>query len=276
MQEIIKGSFLPLWQWSRGWQESIVVVNWNINKGLKLGAITEFLASTRADVIILQEVDINAQRTGHRNIAEEIARRLKLAYVFGLEFEELSQSSGGSPAFEGQATLSRWPIRRSRLIRFREQSEFWRPRWFIPRSWPFQERNGGRIALITEIDLPGKALLVYNVHLESRGEDRLRLLQLKEVLSDRECQDTDRPLMLSGDFNLDAMEPAPLRLLNENRFRVVPVREKSNWLLAASKHRAHTIDWAFTRGPISAADGRVYLGTGASDHDPISFCVSAS
>lgn len=101
MQEIIRGSFLPLWQWSRGWQESVVVVNWNINKGLKLGAITEFLASTRADIIILQEVDINAHRTGHRNIAEEIARRLKLAYVFGLEFEELSQGSGGSRAFEG-------------------------------------------------------------------------------------------------------------------------------------------------------------------------------
>jgi endonuclease/exonuclease/phosphatase family metal-dependent hydrolase len=276
MQEIIAGSFLPFWQWSRGWQEPIVVVNWNINKGLKLRAITEFLASMRADILILQEVDINAHRTGRLNIAEEIARKLKLAYVFGLEFEELTQSSRGSRAFEGQATLSRWPIRRSRLIRFREQSEFWRPRWFIPRSWPFQERNGGRIALITEIDIPGRAPLIYNLHLESRGENRLRLLQLKEVLSDCHFQEVSRPLIISGDFNLDATAPDSIRLLTSDRFRVVPVREKSSRRIAGSKHRTHTIDWAFTRGPISAGDGSMHLGIGASDHDPISFSVSLS
>ena len=43
----------------------------------------------------------------------------------------------------------------------------------------------------------------YNLHLESRGNDRLRLSQLKEVLSDAARQDAQRPLFIAGDFNLN-------------------------------------------------------------------------
>ena len=105
-------------------------------------------------------------------------------YVFGREFEELTQGSRTSPAYHGQATLSRWRLKGSRLIRFRSQSGFWRPRWFLPRTEPFQERLGGRIALVTEVDVPGQVVIVYNLHLESRGNDDLRLSQLEEVLTD--------------------------------------------------------------------------------------------
>jgi hypothetical protein len=43
--------------------------------------------------LILQEVDLNARRTHRLNIAEEIARKLGMNYVFGREFEELVQRS---------------------------------------------------------------------------------------------------------------------------------------------------------------------------------------
>jgi hypothetical protein len=33
---------------------------------------------------------------------------------------------------------------------------------------PFQERLGGRIALLAEIDVPGVSMVSYNLHLESR------------------------------------------------------------------------------------------------------------
>ena len=54
--------------------------------------IIDFLADTKADVFILQEVDINAHRTHRLNIAREIARKLRLNYVFGREFVELTFS----------------------------------------------------------------------------------------------------------------------------------------------------------------------------------------
>jgi len=83
MQEILTGKFAPLpsvlWP-----PKSLRIVDWNINRGLQLQGITDFLASANADVLILQEVDVNARRTHRLNIAEEIARTLGMNYVFGL------------------------------------------------------------------------------------------------------------------------------------------------------------------------------------------------
>jgi endonuclease/exonuclease/phosphatase family metal-dependent hydrolase len=132
------------------------VVNWNIDRGMRLPAITDFLSSQEADLLILQEVDLNARRTGRVNVAEEIARKLEMNYVFGREFQELTQGSRNAPAYRGQATLSRWRLGNARVIRFRSQSSFWRPRWF-------QERIGGRIALVTEVEMRGLGVAVYAV-----------------------------------------------------------------------------------------------------------------
>jgi endonuclease/exonuclease/phosphatase family metal-dependent hydrolase len=120
------------WQFSR--PQAIHVINWNIDRGLHLQEIADFLASQQADALTLHEVDLNARRTHFRNVAEELARKLQMNYVFGREFEELTQGSRTSPAYHGQATLSRWRLRNARVIRFRYQSGFWRPRWFLPRT----------------------------------------------------------------------------------------------------------------------------------------------
>jgi endonuclease/exonuclease/phosphatase family metal-dependent hydrolase len=180
---IIAGNFAPqrlvLWPPS-----SIRIVDWNIDRGLRLPEIVDFLAATNADILILQEVDINARRTKRLNIAQEIARRLQMNYVFGREFEELTQGSKDSPAYHGQATLSRWPISNPRLIRFRKQSSFWQPHWFLPQTEPFQERLGGRVALVADIDIAGNKVVSYNLHLESRGNNDLRLSQIDDVLCD--------------------------------------------------------------------------------------------
>src|SRR5579863_6750125 len=160
---------------SRRWDlvapSAIRVVNWNIDRGLRLPEVTDFLASQRADLLILQELDLNARRTHFLNVADEIARRLQMNYVFGREFQELTQGRPDSPAYHGQATLSRWSLRNPRVIRFRRQSDFWRPRWYLPRMSMFQERLGGRIALVTDVQVQSVRLAVYNLHLESRGDE---------------------------------------------------------------------------------------------------------
>ena len=117
--------------------------------------------------------DLNARRTHHLNIAREISQKLQLNYVFGREFQELSQGTRASPAFHGQATLSRWPLTNPRIIRFQKQSNFWRPHWFIPEIDPFQERLGGRMALVSDASIAGKTIITYNLHLESRGDDQV-------------------------------------------------------------------------------------------------------
>src|SRR5215813_15257702 len=109
MQEIVTGNFAPF-KWVIWPPRSLRIVDWNIDRGQNLQGIIDFLGNADADILILQEADLNARRTHRRNIAEEIARQLQMDYVFGLEFQELVQGSKSSPAYHGQATLSRWPI----------------------------------------------------------------------------------------------------------------------------------------------------------------------
>src|ERR1700751_4199584 len=95
MRDMLSGSFAaPRWTF---WpQDRIRVVNWNIERGLQLEKIIAFLEAQRADILILQEADLYARRTGFRNIAEEIAKRLRMNYAFGYEFEELAQGRPGA------------------------------------------------------------------------------------------------------------------------------------------------------------------------------------
>src|SRR5467141_1739379 len=201
-QEIESGNFsVP--RWNLFSPDSIRIVNWNIDRGLKLRGVIEFLDSTKADIILLQEVDLNARRTHHINVASEIAKKLEMNYVFGREFQELTQGSKSSPAYHGQATLSRWPLSNSRIIRFQRQSNFWHPHWFLPEIEPFQERLRGRLQLVSAANIAGKTIVTYNLHLESKGDDELRRSQLGEALEDARRYDWNTPAVLAGDFNLD-------------------------------------------------------------------------
>jgi len=56
-------------------------VDWNIDRGTQLQGILEFIRQAKADVILLQEVDLNAKRTHRLDIAREIARTFQLNFV---------------------------------------------------------------------------------------------------------------------------------------------------------------------------------------------------
>jgi endonuclease/exonuclease/phosphatase family metal-dependent hydrolase len=274
--EIIAENFAPSqWlSWPRG---SIRVLDWNIDRGLHLQSIIDFLGDANADIFILQEVDINARRTHRLNVAQEIARKLRLNYVFGREFVELTQGSDTSPAYHGQATLSRWKMSNSRIVRFQQQSNFWKPRWYLPTLEPFQERLGGRIALVSEINISGVSIVSYNLHLESRANEELRLAQLDEVLKDARACKPAHLTVIAGDLNLNASDPAPAEAIARAGFTLaVPTSRlattPARHLLDPGRH----IDWAFVRGPAQIDKGHVHNSIKASDHYPISFEIGLS
>jgi endonuclease/exonuclease/phosphatase family metal-dependent hydrolase len=271
MPEIITGNFAPF-RWLISPPNSIRVVDWNIDRGLRLEGIIDFLEHVNADVLILQEVDINARRTHRRNIAEEIARKLQMNYAFGREFEELTQGSKASPAYHGQATLSRWSISNPRVLRFRRQSNFWRPHWFLPRVELFQERFGGRIALVAEINLGGTKLVTYNLHLESRANDELRVSQMDEVLSDSAGYGPQCMLVVAGDLNLDVAKHAAAMTWTRAGFRdALGATSTPTTPPRRLFEPGRQIDWAFVRGPIQIEGGQVHKRLHASDHYPLSF-----
>src|SRR5271157_3758034 len=243
MEQLETGSFLsPADSCALG--PAIRVISWNINRGQQLDGVLEFLRRTPADLILLQETDVNARRTHCRNIAREIAQALRMDYVFGCEFQELTQGNHSSPAYHGQATLSRLPLLESRILRFRRQSDFWRPRWYIPMIPGLQRRLGARMALVSHMSWLETQLILYNVHLESRGNDALRCSQLAEIIQDAQRYDSAVPIIVAGDFNFDLSQPPAAALLAGSPFNsplqsgaVRPTTTRSR--LAS----ARTIDW---------------------------------
>src|SRR5271165_6224270 len=273
MEQFETGSFLSAAD-SYALEAAIRVISWNINRGQQLNGVIEFLRRTPADLILLQETDVNARRTQYRNVAREIAQVLRMDYVFGCEFEELTQGDHNSPAYHGQATLSRLPISESRILRFRRQSGFWRPRWYIPKIHLLQRRLGSRMALISHISWLETQLIVYNVHLESRGRDALRCSQLAEIFQDMQRYESTVPIIVAGDFNFDlSQQPAASLLagspLNSpfQRGSVRPTTTRSRL------GRARTIDWILIRGPLASVGAELHDSVLASDHYPVSLTL---
>ena len=268
-KEIETGNFSPT-RWLLCPPDSIRVVNWNIDRGSQLQRVIEFLASARADIVLLQEADLNAKRTHHANVAREIAKKLQMNYVFGREFQELTQGTHASPAYHGQATLSRWPLSKFRIIRFQRQSNFWRPHWFLPEISPFQERIGGRLALVSEANIAGKTIATYNLHLESKGDDSLRYSQLNEVLTDAGRYALNTPAVLAGDFNLDVSTGPAAAAIRDAQFDDAFLNRHAPSTPGSFFESGRIIDWIFTRGPIRPGKQQVHRSVSASDHYPLS------
>jgi len=250
------------------------VVSWNIARGSKLNGVIEVLATADPDIVFLQEVDRNARRTNFWNVAQEIAQKLKMNYVFGCEFEELAEGSRASPAYHGQATLSRWPLSGCSILRFHKQSNFWRPRWFTPNVRPLQRRRGGRMALFSNVLIPGRKLATYNLRCESRGNDNLRYSQLHEFL--RHANDFGRgvPVLAAGDFNFDLSHGEAAAALEKVGFtNPFAMLHEVTTLSHSLSARDRIIDWILLRGSLTATNAKVHSSVVASDHYPLSLTV---
>jgi endonuclease/exonuclease/phosphatase family metal-dependent hydrolase len=269
LPEIETGNFASP-RWPLCPPSSVKVVCWNINRGLQLSRIIEFLGRSKADILLLQEADLNARRTHRLHIAREIAQKLQLNYIFGREFQELTQGTGRSPAYHGQATLSRWPLSNARILRFQQQSNFWQPHWFLPEIEPFQERFGGRLALVADASVGGKTIVTYNLHLESRGDDRLRRAQIEETLEDAQRYKADTAVVVAGDFNMDVSAGDVAKAIRcadfQDAFRNQHTPTTPNSFFTEGR----VIDWIFSRGPLRSDTPQVHHSVSGSDHYPLS------
>jgi endonuclease/exonuclease/phosphatase family metal-dependent hydrolase len=243
------------------------VLDWNIDRGTQLEKIASGMVSQQPDLAILQEVDLNARRSGSQDIAQELAKRLNLNYVFATEFQELGQSSSGEPAYHGQAILTSLPIRSARMMRFESQSGFWKPHSYLPKWGLFQRRLGGRLALIAELEYRGHVLVVYDLHLESRSAGDIQYEQLKEVLADADHYPKDTPIVVAGDLNTK---------YRQSQTTIVQELTKRGYADAfeGRNERTHyfigSVDYIFARGPIRIAEAKVHRDMHGSDHFPIS------
>ena len=155
------------------------VATWNIERGLEFDAVKAALtndqhffrrlpaperssrfnlaqvteqarALSRADVVVLNEVDWGLKRTNYRNVARELANAMRMNYAYGVEFVEVDPFNLGIETLEGEtsaekeemlrnlavdktrtlglhgtAILSRFPLRNVRIVRFINQGHDW-------------------------------------------------------------------------------------------------------------------------------------------------------
>jgi endonuclease/exonuclease/phosphatase family metal-dependent hydrolase len=250
---------------SGGFHSHATVLNWNIDRGKHLDDIKEQIRQHKPDLCVFQEVDLGARRTQGRDVARELAEAFSMNYVFASEFQELSQGTPEDPAYHGQALLTTLPIRSSRMLRFEHQSGFWKPRRLLISTLPLlQRREGGRVALIAELDNGGKPLVIYNLHLESKWMEHLRQQQLEEVLDDAKRYSPETPVIIAGDLNTLTLHSAMIPRLRQAGFRSAfgDQRIRTHIIIGA-------LDWVFMRGPIECERGQVLRGVHGSDHFPI-------
>jgi endonuclease/exonuclease/phosphatase family metal-dependent hydrolase len=156
------------------------VVSYNIRHGrgmddkVDLARTAGVLGRLKPDIVALQEVDDRAERSGGVPQAQELGRLLDMQWAFG----KFMDFQGGG---YGMATLSRHPILRQEDLR-------------LP------EGNEPRVALLTEIQLPGgERVLVVNIHFDWVRDDDFRFAQASYLA--RYLDDVEIPWILVGDLN---------------------------------------------------------------------------
>lgn len=237
-------------------QGTLRVVTWNIEQGVRFDDIAQHLQRMNADVVLLQEADIACHRSGYRNVPRDLAHALQMNWVAAGEFQEIGESSKGIPALTTQAILSRYPITGATTIRFASQSLL---RWKLS---PVQPRRGARIALKARTG----GVQLYNAHIESGGNERLRTRQMRQILDDVARNRTEHGrAIIAGDFNNIPASRSPMfRALGEGGFQNALGRTAPARTSAGNKH---PIDWIFVRG--LTAEGQVVDTGNTSDHFPV-------
>lgn len=164
------------------------VLTYNIHRAIGLDRrfaperIAEVIAHHDADIVLLQEVDRNAPRSNHLDLASYLAR--ELSYRFRATGVNVHLKKGGY----GNATLSRFPIGRQRNI---DLTVGWRKR---------------RGAQHTQVLAPGAAsgalpVEIFNVHLSLAA--RIRRTQVQRLLAANDVMslETARACLIAGDMN---------------------------------------------------------------------------
>ena len=147
---------------------------------IDVDAIVKTIREAAPDLVALQEVDVNTQRSGSINQARMIAEALDMEYYFGKAIDY----DGGA---YGVAILSKYPIRDE-----------------VTYALPTQDGSGGepRVMATVRVKLPKRRNMIFaSTHLNAQSEDDSRKLQIKRI-AEIVLQE-DLPMVIAGDFNAE-------------------------------------------------------------------------
>ncbi len=181
-------------------KDNLLVVAYNMERGYKVDEIIQQFQSgsevAGPDVILVSEADRGCSRTGRRYILQDIAKALKMYFVYGVEFIELPREEGSGGQItamceHGNGILSRYPLGNVRLIRHQTNVD-----WSGDAGEP---RLGGRMAITADVKVGERYLGLSAIHFESSLSDEPRHAQALEMIAD--IRERPVPVVIGGDFN---------------------------------------------------------------------------
>lgn len=146
---------------------------------IDVDAIAAVIKKQKADIVALQEIDVNTVRSGKINEAEQLAVKAGYKSFF---FAKAIDFDGGQ---YGIAILSKYPLSGAKAY-----------------PLPMDETIGGEqrmLAAATVTLAGGKTFRFGCTHLDADRSNASRVLQVKEI--NRITRETALPFIIAGDFN---------------------------------------------------------------------------
>ena len=163
---------------------SIKIIQWNIERGYKIDLILSDLQKQNADILLLQEIDINCERSNRINCLTMLAEKLKMSYAYVSEFCELydkvrkTKDQGGG--VHGNAIFAKFPIIKENTIAIKHK--------YQPVNWDTEgysrkePRKGARYFISTMFKFNENIYIdVYSIHLEVFCGINDRIQQFSDV-----------------------------------------------------------------------------------------------
>jgi endonuclease/exonuclease/phosphatase family metal-dependent hydrolase len=178
------------------------VAAWNVCRGIAYDGVLHHVRHdpvlSRADVLLLTELDNGMARSGNRDVARDLGRDLGMSVAFIPCYLNLTKGNGAERSaagenalgLHGNAILSRYPLAGLRVHSL--------PNGRDKLSGP-ERRIGRQRGLTAEVALPGLPLAVTCLHLDAHASRAHRCRQMQQVLA--ETADVGGPHLIGGDWN---------------------------------------------------------------------------
>jgi len=194
---------------SQGDELSVIV--FNMQRGGKWRESVGVLKEKKADIIILNEMDIGMARSAQQHTTRSLARALGMNYVWGVEFVELTRGTKSEQmatlnqsdfhGLHGNAILSRCQLR-DYIIHRDPIGPYFSSRKSGLNAGGFEKRLGGRMVLLASIDLDDEVLVVGSMHKISSST----LIEARNYIGDKKA-------ILGGDQGMQSCVKLGLFLL---------------------------------------------------------------
>jgi endonuclease/exonuclease/phosphatase family metal-dependent hydrolase len=223
------------------------VMTYNIHHGegtdgkVDLERIAKLITDNKVDLVALQEVDRNTQRTGKCDMPAELAKLTKMKAIFGANFP----LEGGE---YGNAILSRYPIRE------------W-TNYHLPKVVEGEQRG----LLRALVETPEASIYFCSTHLDHRRPDADRLASVEVIR--KLTAGLIAPTLIAGDFNARPGSEVYRRLASSFNDAWQAIGDGDGFTIPSNQPRAR-IDYLWFSEGLQPIAGTV-LNSVASDHLPL-------